>query len=130
EAPRFEQALLAGVDLARAEALLYRSRDFLAHRFLDPVAVLRREDRRDAKARRLVEGARAEAGVGAVGEALLLAHARRDARGRGAAEQVVGEEQRRKIRVVVAHPDVLAAAQDRVRLVGRRERVLERRPLE
>src|SRR5206468_1392295 len=83
-APPLEQGLLAGVDLRGAEARAHGARELLADRLLHARAVLRREDRRHAERRRFVERARAEAREGAVREALLLAHARRDARGGGA----------------------------------------------
>src|SRR5438876_1007981 len=130
KAARLEDAFLARLELPGAEAVLHRARQLLADRLLDARAVLRGEDRGDAEARRLVERARAEARAGAVGQAFLFAHARPDARGRGAAEQIVAQQQRGEVRMVVAHFHVLAAAQHRVRLVGGDELVFDRRTLE
>src|SRR6185503_20408585 len=74
-APLLEQRLLAGLDLLGAEAVAHRACELLADRALDAAAVLRREDRADAKAPGLVEGAGVEAAERAVGQAFLLAHA-------------------------------------------------------
>src|SRR5204862_4448002 len=115
EAARLEDALLAGLELLGAEAVRHRARHFLADRLLHPIAVLRREDRRDAEARRLVERARAEARAGAVGEAFLFAHAGPHARGRGAAKGGVAARERGGVRMGVARSRGLAPAPRGVR---------------
>src|SRR5262245_49375179 len=67
QAARLQQSVLRTRELGLAEALRERALELLPDRALDPVAVLRRVDRRDVEAGGVVERTRAEAAEDAVG---------------------------------------------------------------
>ena len=95
-------------------------RDLFLERRFEFRGVLRRVDGEGAERARFVERARPEARADAVGDAFLLAYARREARiKKAAAEDVVPQKQRRVIRVIVAQTNVQAGCEKSIRLVGR-----------
>src|SRR5207247_10954633 len=94
ELSRLQQAFLSGFDFLRAEAIGERLAELLRQRGLDPRAVLRRVDGEDSEAAALEKAVGRQERADAVGQALLLADAPRQARIRRAAEQIVAEEER------------------------------------
>ena len=101
QAAEAEQPAARVVQLLRAEAVLQRARDLLAQRRLHLGAVLRREDGAGQPAGIGLEVVPGDLAVHVVGQAFGLADALPQPRAAAAAEQVVGQRQRRVVGVGV-----------------------------
>ena len=117
---RLEVTLLGLVQFFLGDPVLEQAIQFLLCRLLDAAHVLRIADGADGQGGALVPRGRGQAGSHPVRQALLLPDAIPQPRGKGAAaKNVVAQDQRRIIRIIITEREHQARHIRRVGLVGR-----------